>query len=664
MEKVLGPNHAAVFQLKAALTSILKENHKLSEAEALQKEIFDGLQTVFGDDHGDSIAAMEALRGIYLKQDRLNQAYDLGEKILTLRLSEQGPHHPSSWVARGNLAETDRLLGKLRKAELEQQLVVEFFELNFGDSHVQTLSAKSMLAATLRDQGRIQESLTLQKSISALKKSTFGPHSTEYLSSLGELAMAYDNAGQWSTAEKRFLEALTELQANAGQDATLTIFWERHLSRAYAKNGDYEMAKKFQLMVIDRLEANKGKNHFDTLTRMLDLAEYYVLKKKSTRALKTVCTVLSRQISALLASVSVPAQVAIEKSISHMTMEDGKLEEQIPPPLSFKDFNNKVENSVALDALAIYNNSAVILVKLGHPEKSWPFIIEVLDGYTAIYGPDDESTLEISRNMAAILHKMGETEAAKTILQSMRKRQSSMHGTESVKFLPITEALAAMMDDQNRPDASIPLHEEALQMNLKFLGPVHPNTLQRIHSLSLAYLKKEDWPKIESLNYDLFFSDENRGPDLDPEIVLLSGSLLNKAYEGQNEWPKSVRVIKQMIQKAEEAYGQTSTRALLFRARLATVLVRMHEMEQSISISTDIMQELSTTRGHSNHTVVLDTLSCLAIDYFDHGRPEACEKLLMKVIEDASETLGAEHRITQVSQGNLEGVRRAVARGS
>jgi tetratricopeptide (TPR) repeat protein len=543
------------------------------------------------------------------------------------------------------------------------QMVEEFFELNFGDSHVQTLSAKSMLAATLRDQGRTQESLTLQESISGLKKSTFGPHSTEYLSSLGELAMAYDSAGQWYNAEKGFLEALTELQANPRQDATLTIFWERHLGHAYAKNGDYETAKKFQLMVIDRLEASKGKNHFDTLTRMLDLVEFYVLKKKSTQALKTVCTVLSRQISALLASVSVPAEIAIERSISHMTMEDGKPEEQIPPALSFKDFNNKVENSVALDALAIYNNSAVILVKLGHPEKGWPFIIEVLDGYTALYGPDEESTLEISRNMAAILHRMGDIEAAETILQSMRKGQSSKHGTESVKLLPITEALAAMMDDQNRPDASIPLHEEALQMNLKFLGPVHPNTLQRIHTLSMVYLKKKDWTKIESLKYDLFFSDKNRA-ELSPEKVLLSGSLLHKAYEGQDEWPKSVRVIKQMIQTAEGAYGRTSTRVLLFRARLATVLVRMHEMEQSISISTDIMQELSTTRGHSNHTVVLDTLSCLAMDYFDHGRPEACDKLLVKVIEDASEALGAEHRITQVSQGNLEGVRCAVARGS
>lgn len=663
MEKVLGSIHTAVLQLKAGLTSILKENHKLSEAEELQKEILHNLQTVFGDNHGDSIAAMEALRGIYLKQDRLNMAYDLGKKILTLRCSEQGPHHPLSWVARGYLAETDRRLGRLRNAELEQQMVVGFFELNFGDSHVSTISAKAMLAATLRDQGRTQESLSLQETISTLKKSTFGPHSTEYLSSLGELAMAYDSAGQWYNAEKRFLEALTELQGNHGQDTALTIFWERHLSRGYAKNGDYEMAKKFQLMVIDRLEANKGKNHFDTLTRMLDLAEYYVLKDKSTEALKIVCTVLSRQISELLASVFVPTQISIGESISHMTIEDGKLEEQIPQPLSFKDFN-KVENSIALDALAIYNNSAVLLVKLGHAEKSLPFIIEVLDGYTAIYGPDEESTLEISRSMAIILHKMGDTEAAETILQSMLKTQSNKHGAESVNLLPITEALAAMMDDQNRPDASIYLHEEALKMKLKFFGPVHPNTLQCIRSLSLLYLKKNDWQKIESLNYDLFFSDENMGADLDPEIVLLSGSLLHKAYEGQNEWPKSVRVINKMIQIAGEAYGQTSTRVLLFRTRLAIVLVRMQEMEQSISISTDIIEELSMTRGQSNYSVVLDTLSCLAMDYFDHGRPEACDELLVKVIENASETLGAEHRITQVSEGNLEGVRRAVTRNS
>lgn len=330
--------------------------------------------------------------------------------------------------------------------------------------------------------------------------------------------------------------------------------------------------------------------------------------------------------------------------------------------MSFKDFNNKVEDSVALDALAIYNNSAVILDRLGQPEKSLPFMAEVLDGYTAIYGPDEESTLEISKNMAAILQKMGNSEAAFTMLESMHEEQSSKHGNDSVKLLPIIEAMAAMMDDQNRPDASIPLHEEALQMNLKFLGPVHPNTLKQIQSLSLLYLKERNWIKIKSLNYDLFFSDNNR-VELDPEKVLLSGSLLQKAYEGKNEWANAVRVIEQMIQTAEEVYGRTSTRKLLSRARLATVLVRMHEMEQSISISTEIMEELSTITGHSNNTAVLDSLSSLALDYFDFGRPDACEMLLVKVIENASETLGAEHRITRVSQGNLEGVRRAVIGG-
>ncbi|KAJ7101077.1 hypothetical protein C8R44DRAFT_946522, partial [Mycena epipterygia] len=222
-----------------------QRNVLLKEAEELQVVVLERRRNLLGDNHPDTLQAMENLAVTYKKLGKLKEAKELG--IVAL---EKGG---MSW-AMGNLALTYKALGKLKEAEDLEVVVPEKRRNILDDNHPSTLLAMGNLAVTYRELGKLKEAKGLEVVVLEKRRNLLGDnHPSDNhpstLRTMGNLAVTYSKLERWQEAEELGVAALKKQMDLLGDKHKWTLETMQNLAVTYEQLGKSKEADDLNVIL-------------------------------------------------------------------------------------------------------------------------------------------------------------------------------------------------------------------------------------------------------------------------------------------------------------------------------------------------------------------------------------------------------------------------------
>jgi tetratricopeptide (TPR) repeat protein len=268
----IGVETQAWLWLRGQAATYLWSRGQYRQALTLQAQAVAGLQGMLGDDHPDTLHALNDLAEIRRDLGDLHRARDLFEQALAGRQRVLGEDHPDTLRSIHGLAVTRRHLGDLQGARhlLEQALIASRRVL--GDDHPDTLWSMHSLAATRRHLGDLRGARDLFEQTLTVRRRVLGDDHYDTLRSTHGLAVTRYALGDLHGARDLLEQTLTARRRVLGDDHPDTLNSLNDLAEIRAALGDLQGARELFQQTLTTRRRILGDDHPDTLWPMHSLA--------------------------------------------------------------------------------------------------------------------------------------------------------------------------------------------------------------------------------------------------------------------------------------------------------------------------------------------------------------------------------------------------------
>jgi len=202
----------------------------------------------------------------------LQQAADLGERLLKLRHLKQGPTHLDSLRLASSLGNIFQGLGLLDKAEKIHQEVLHGRDTVLGSDHIETLRVVNDIACVLEAKGKLRAAerlcrLLLERLTKVL--GTSHPDTARCAENLGSLL---EEQGHWEAAEPFYRMAAEAFREALGAEHPQTVASVYRLACVLEAKGSANDAVPLFREVLAVNEAKLGPDHPETRGTVYSLA--------------------------------------------------------------------------------------------------------------------------------------------------------------------------------------------------------------------------------------------------------------------------------------------------------------------------------------------------------------------------------------------------------
>ena len=159
----------------------------------------------------------------FRENGRLQEAMELGEKVLKARQRTQGSEHPDTLRTMNNLANNYSDLGRKQEAMKLRQTTLEARQWTLGSEHSDTLYTMNSLAISYSDLGRKQEAMELNETVLKAHQRTLGSEHPDTLRTMNNLAISYSDLGRKQEAMKLRQTTLEARQRTLGSEHSTTL---------------------------------------------------------------------------------------------------------------------------------------------------------------------------------------------------------------------------------------------------------------------------------------------------------------------------------------------------------------------------------------------------------------------------------------------------------
>ena len=371
-----------------------------------------------------------------------NAAYDRGEhtkalelqiRALTIFEKMQGPEHPDTAVALGNLALTYERLAQHERAAPLRMRALAIYENNLGPEHPRTALALSNLAATYSYQAKHSQALVLQLRSLKIREKTLGKEHPDTALALNNLASIYEHLAQHDEALPLRRRTLAIFEKVLGPEHPKTALALNNLAVTLGTLGQHTQALPLQFRSMAIRESVFGREHLDTATALNNLALTHSALGQHDQALT-----LKRRALAIFEKVLGPENPDTAVSLGNLASTHRDLaqyeEALVLEGRTLAIFEKALGPEHPSTAFAL-GNLASTHNRLGQYEQALPLRKRSLAILVKVLGPEHPDTASALNGLAYLCQMTGRPTAAinlyKTAVnayQSQRERVSRIDG--------------------------------------------------------------------------------------------------------------------------------------------------------------------------------------------------------------------------------------------
>lgn len=198
-EKAYGSNHSHVAIALNNLAGLLKDTHRLAEAEPLLKRVVEIFEKVERDpccQHPNYAGALNNLAEFLHARNRLTEAGLLFRRALAIGEAIFGPDHPNVATSLNNLALLLKATNRLVEAEPLYRRALAIDEKAYGLDHPNVARDLNNLAGLLKDTHRLAEAEILYRRALAIVETSLPDHHPWVQKSRANLAALLTEMGK------------------------------------------------------------------------------------------------------------------------------------------------------------------------------------------------------------------------------------------------------------------------------------------------------------------------------------------------------------------------------------------------------------------------------------------------------------------------------------
>jgi tetratricopeptide (TPR) repeat protein len=428
---------------------ILHTDGRSREAEELLVQVLEIRKRALGDEHPETLMAMDNLATVLGCQGKYEAAEAMSRQTLLLEETVLGREHPSTLTAMSNLALVLDSRGNYEAAEVMNRQTLLLSETVFGHEHPSTLRTMSNLALVLGRQGNYEAAEAMNRQTLLLSETVLGREHPSTLTTMSNLALVLSRQGKYKAAEAMTRQTLSLKETVLGREHPSTLTTMSILATVLDSQGNYEAAEAMNRQTLSLKERVLGREHPLTLTTMSNLA-----------------LVLSRQ--------------GKYKAAEAMTRQTLLLSE-------------RVLGREHPETLTTMSNLAAVLDSRGNYEAAEAMNRQTLLLKETVLGREHPETLTTMSNLATVLGSQGKYEAAEAMNRKTLLLKEAVLGREHPLTLTSVYCLAYLLASRHRYDESFVLYERACTAYSAVLGEDHPTTYTcRQHYLEALASQKQD----------------------------------------------------------------------------------------------------------------------------------------------------------------------------
>lgn len=276
------PGSLALARARSDYAQVLFWKGDLAGAEKLEREVYETIRMVLGEEHVETAVHMRNLGVLLEDMDRLDeaeQAYRKSQAVLERRL---GADHVSLAQSYLNYAVLLDRRGRVSEAEPRYMRSLEVRRNRLGSAHPGTGQSLQLIALFFLHQGRLEEAEAHYREALALFRH-IDPEHFEVGKCLNGLGLIASRRGDYAAAELTLRDVLALFHKVLGEQHP--FYWQAkgNLARQIALQGRLDEALAAQREVLERIEVLTGSESAETADARDRLAETLLLIQKKGR---------------------------------------------------------------------------------------------------------------------------------------------------------------------------------------------------------------------------------------------------------------------------------------------------------------------------------------------------------------------------------------------
>ncbi len=438
------------------------------ESERLLERALEQRRSLLGDDHLDTVAAVQALAQLYEDQGRFAEAEELLSDALERATRLDGPNGRVTINIQAQLAGVYEDLGRLEEAEEAHTAAVEAAREHLGPEDYDTLSMTSDLAGLYNNTGRMDEAEPLNQEVLAVRKATLGPDHPETLRCINNLALVFQYKGQYDRAEELYQEVIESMTRVLGAEHQDTLLSWNNLVVLKVLQGHFDEAETICKEILKLQRDKLGPDHPDVLRSIMNLAVVYQRQSRLDEAGAELLFVLERYEKIL--GEDHPQTMMAASNVAINYMFQGDLDE------SERRYRDLVERSIRIqgpdhpDTLISIENLANVRSRKGDYDECEKLVRQVLEARTRVLGPGHPATLRTRGNLSVVLSNKGDLDAARVLGEETLVIMREAVGDEHFDVANALENLAALRRKQEGFEDAAKYMEEATSIRKVVYG--------------------------------------------------------------------------------------------------------------------------------------------------------------------------------------------------
>jgi len=326
-----------------------------------------------GEEHPQTLKAMNNLAILYRLQGRVEEADPLLEEVHRVRLEQLGEEHPDSLVSMNNLANQYYDQRRFDEAEALYLKTLDIRRREFGDDHPDTLLLMNNLGALYDEWGKFDKAEPLYVAVLEARRRLFGPDHPDTLVSMNNLAVLYYNQKRYEEAEPLYIETVESRRRVLGEEHPRTLQSESNLAILWNELGRAAGSEALRKKTLEVQTRVLGEDHPDTLNTMNSLGVFYQSVGRFADAERLYTKVLERRLEWL------------------------------------GEENPSTQLSMSNLAVLLYNN-------MGRPREAEPWLLRLLEIRRRLLGESHPKTNETKRYLLGAYTRMGDWDKARPLI--------------------------------------------------------------------------------------------------------------------------------------------------------------------------------------------------------------------------------------------------------